>query len=168
MIINRLDNYYAIYGALGDRLGDVDIPEIDYEINANVGAFSMEKKYRELHGIEKSMRNSVTKVPMSTLDSLLVESPPALIQIDVEGYELSVLRGGKFLEKNNYPPLLFEAWSFDWFEEDRVELFNFVKDLGYAITSFGVSDYLAQHPKNLVRVEFLFGSDGVISMRKIS
>jgi FkbM family methyltransferase len=166
-VLNRLDNYYAIYSAVGKSKGEIEIPEIDYENNVNVGAFSMIKKYRELHGIENSMKKLNTKVSMINLDSLDVERAPALIKIDVEGYELAVLQGSvKFLDRYNYPPLLFEAWSFDWFQKERDELLAFVQNLGYQITKFGRSDYVAQHPKS-VRVKIITSIDGVINVTKV-
>ena len=168
IILNRLDNYYAIYSAVGESNGEIEIPEIDYESNANVGAFSIDKKYRELHGIEGSMKKINTKVTLVNLDSLEIEKPPALIKIDVEGFELAVLKGAvNFLDRTNYPPLLFEAWSFDWFKEGREELLSYVKSLGYEITEFGTSDYIAQHHKNSVRVEFTKSSDGTLNMTRI-
>ncbi len=168
IILNRLDNYYALYSAVGESNGEIEIPEIDYESNANVGAFSIDKNYRELHGIQSSMKKINTKVPIINLDSFKTEKSPSLIKIDVEGFELSVLKGaGDFLERTNYPPLLFEAWSFDWFKEGREELLSFVNSLGYEITVFGNSDYIAQHHKNAVRVEFTKSSEGIINMTKI-
>lgn len=168
VILNRLDNYYAIYSAVGESKGEIEIPEIDYESNANVGAFSIDKKYRELHGIESSMKKSKTKVPMVNLDGLEVEKPPALIKIDVEGFEFAVLKGAvDFLDRSNYPPLLFEAWRFDWFRDSREELLAYVQDLGYEITAFGTSDYIAQHPKNSVRVEFAMNRGRIVSMARV-
>jgi FkbM family methyltransferase len=168
VILNRLDNYYPIYSAVGESKGEVEIPEIDYDSNANVGAFSIDKKYRELHGIEDSMKKFYTKVPLISLDNIEVEKSPALIKIDVEGYELSVLKGAtNFLERTNYPPLLFEAWNFDWFTKGKEELLAYVQKLGYEITMFGTSDYIAQHPKNSVRIEFTKNSEGLINMARV-
>ncbi len=168
LILNRLDNYQAVYCALGEESGFIDIPEIEYEGNSNVGAFSLDKRFRELHGIERSMKKAAKKVPLIKLDGFEVDRPPALIKIDVEGFELNVLRGGKeFLEKNGYPPLLFEAWSFDWFESDRRQLLSFISELGYMITNFGTNDYIAQHPKNSREIAFQVDGNGIINMSRV-
>ena len=168
VFLNRLDNYYAINSGVGSTDCMIEIPEIDYENNVNIGAFSLEKKYREIHGIENSIKNITNKVPLITLDNFEVEKPPALIKIDVEGLELSVLKGGRnFLNSNLYPPLLFEAWGFDWFKEGRDELMAFILEMGYDISSFNTTDYIAQHPKNPVLIEFSTNNKGVISMIKI-
>lgn len=168
VILNRLENYYAINSAVGKSNGEIEMPEIDYEKNTNIGAFSIEKKYREFQGVEGSMKKFNTKVPLINLDSFDIEKSPALIKIDVEGYELEVLKGAvDFLDKSDYPPLLFEAWSFDWFKEERIELLTFAQKLGYEITTFGTDDYIAQHPKNPVKIEFTVNSDGIINMTKV-
>lgn len=168
VFLNRLDNYYPLNKAVGDFDGFIEIPEIDYKFNSNIGAFSLEKRYRELHGIEQSILAAKTKVPIITLDRLEVEKAPALIKIDVEGLELNVLMGGAgFLEHYQYPPILFEAWNFDWFKEGRAELMRFLVGLGYKITSFNTTDYIAQHPANSVSVVFDQQENGSIVMHRI-
>jgi FkbM family methyltransferase len=167
VVLNRLDNYYPIYSAIGENSGEIEIPEIEYEKHKNIGAFSLEKKYRELHGIDNSSKSSTVKVPLISLDDFECNKAPALIKIDVEGFELNVLKGAKkFLAKHNFPPLLFEAWNFSWFVKERNTLLSFIKDLGYEITNFGTSDYIAQHPINSVGVRFIKNTNGSISMER--
>lgn len=168
IFLNRLDNYQAVYAALGEESGYVDIPEIDYETNNNIGAFSLDKRYRELHGIESSMKKASKKVPLIKLDDFEVDRHPALIKIDVEGFELSVLLGGSdFLDRHNYPPLLFESWDFDSFRECKEQLLAYISELGYLITNFGTSDYVAQHPKNSREISFQSSSNGMINVSRV-
>lgn len=57
-----------------------------------------------------------------------------LIKMDVEGSERDVLQGAlKTLEKNNYPPILFEAWNDDWYSDEKVNLMAYLTELGYKI-----------------------------------
>lgn len=168
IFLNRLDNCHAIYGAVGDALGEVEIPEIDYENNLNIGAFSLERRFRELQDVERSVKKVARKVPLINLDSLEMDRPPSIIKIDVEGFELSVLKGASgFLQRNNYPPLIFEAWDYEWFESDKRQLMSYVAELGYEAVHVGASDYVAQHPENSRRVDLQMGEGGVIKMTRI-
>jgi FkbM family methyltransferase len=168
IILNRLDNYYAINSAIGNVNGVIEIPEVNYADSNNVGAFSLEKKYRQFHGIEKSMLDSCHKVQITTLDDLNVHKAPSLIKIDVEGFELNVLMGGSnFLASNSYPPIIFEAWSFDWYQKDKNQLLSFILNMGYRITPIGETDFIAQHPHNPVEIDFYRNSTGNTEMRRI-
>jgi hypothetical protein len=62
-----------------------------------------------------------------------------LIKIDVEGHELEVLKGGiETLKANNYPPIIFEAWTWKpWFEPKRKKLFEYLEGHGYKIQQLG-------------------------------
>jgi FkbM family methyltransferase len=166
VILNRLDNYVALNKAVGDYDGEIEIPEINYEKNDNIGAFSLDKKYREHQNIEQYMLNQKSLVPIITLDSIDLEQSPVILKIDVEGFELNVLKGGqKFLEKHNFPPILFEAWDFKWFEEGKRELLDFLKYLGYEISlNIRRAEFVAQHPKNIRHVKFNWSENGIINM----
>ena len=168
IFLNRLDNCHAVYGAVGDALGEIEIPEIDYANNENVGAFSLDKKFRVLQGVEGSVKKTARRVPLINLDSLEAGRLPSLIKIDAEGSELSVLRGGAdYLCRNNFPPLLFEAWSFEWFKSEKEQLMSCVDQLGYEIAHVGADDYVAQHPEHSRRVDFQVDERGVIKMARV-
>ena len=167
VILNRLDNIEAIHKAVGDYDGEIEIPEINYENNTNIGAFSFDKTYREHLNLEQYVLNKSSHVPIITLDSLKLSKSPELIKIDVEGFELNVLKGAeKFLEEHNYPPILFEAWELDWFEEGKRKLLSFFNYLGYEITLNIRQEFVAQHPKNAVHIQFNLLDNGAINMIK--
>lgn len=168
VVLNRLDNFIAINKAVGDYDGDIEIPEINYENNTNIGAFSLDKTYREYLNMERFMENDKALVPIIRLDSLELSNSPALIKIDVEGFQLNVLQGGEsFLENHSYPPILFEAWDLEWFKDDKEKLLKFFDHLGYKISLNIKSEFVAQHPKNSVSVEFNQSENGLVNMMKI-
>lgn len=90
---------------------------------------------------------------------------PSLIKTDVEGFELNVLRGSeKFLETHNFPPVLFEAWDLDWFKDEKSQLLKFLAYLGYEISLNIKQEFVAQHPKNSIHINFQSNENGGINM----
>lgn len=73
----------------------------------------------------------------------------SLIKIDTEGLELSILQNGQsFLENHRFPPILFEAWNANYYQEHKNALMDFLRGLKYEILQVGEMDYVAQHPLN--------------------
>lgn len=167
IVLNRLENCHVFNQAVGHYDGLIDVPEVDYSRNGNVGAFSIESEFRQREGIEGSMRAQKHEVQILMLDTLKLEKSPALIKIDVEGYEANVLRGGlKFLRQHRYPPVLFEAWAGAWFEVRRKELFDLFVSMGYQIFPISGADYLAQHPERGVTLSFSRNENGHVNISR--
>lgn len=168
IILNRLDNYTAFNKAVGEFNQEIQMPEIDYNKNHNIGAFSLDKNFRHNLRMEQYIKKAGYTIPMIKIDSLDCKKSPSLIKIDIEGYELQALKGAKnFLEQHQYPPILFEAWSNDWFKEQKTELLDYIKYLGYKITLNIKDEYLVQHPKNLISIHFYQEKDNSISAKRI-
>jgi FkbM family methyltransferase len=160
IFLNRLENVHALHKAVGDQDAIIQIPRPNYARLSNVGGFSIEEKYRKLNGTQPAMSSTMEPVPVVTLDNFEVPKPVALIKLDVEGHELNVLKGAaSFLQRNGYPPILFEAWSESWFAEEKTRLLEFVRSMDYEITVLGGYDHLAQHKTNR-KVGFKKTSDG--------
>lgn len=70
------------------------------------------------------------KVEMKCLDDFQLDNV-SFIKIDVEGYEINVLKGAIETIKRCKPKILFEVWPDKWFEKSRDELLTFVRSLGY-------------------------------------
>ena len=72
-------------------------------------------------------------IQVKTLDSYNLQGVD-FIKIDVEGFELEVIKGASMtLVDNNFPPFIFEAWPDDWYKDDRETLLAFVRGLGYKV-----------------------------------
>jgi len=94
------------------------------------------------------------EVEIRSLDSYNLKNVNFL-KITMPGSELSVIKGASLtLVDNNFPPFIFDVWSYDWFKEEKDLLMSFVKNLGYKIYPIsGVPNtYLASdHPLNKIK-----------------
>jgi FkbM family methyltransferase len=147
IIINGIDNIHAVNGGLSNERTVIETVVPDYSKETNVGAFSLDMEVRK-NDYECSTVGETEHISISMLDDYEFKDI-RLIKIDVEGLELNVVKGGlKTLEANNYPPIIFEAWTFKpWYQERRKELYNFIESLGYQITVVGENN-IAQHTSN--------------------
>jgi FkbM family methyltransferase len=98
-------------------------------------------------------------VNVETLDSFKLINI-GFLKIDVEGYELDVLKGAvNTLIRNNYPSILFECNYMigchpdnlqDTFKSAKQKLFVFLVDLGYSISHIkGTEMYIARRSTTL-------------------
>jgi FkbM family methyltransferase len=169
LFLNSLDNVIAYCMAIGDVDGSVDVPALDFGKSSNVGGFSLLDNIRsKTDGVVVQSGKPATATPLSRLDSLSFPKSPCLIKIDVEGYDRKVLAGGvQLLESSQFPPLLFEAWNFDWYKSEKDSLFAFLRGLGYDITAIFADDYVAQHPRNAVHIDFITDGSGRFKMTRV-
>lgn len=137
--INKLNNVLAHNVALGKERTELLIDVPDYDNEPNIGAFSLDKEVREHDDYLCKTKSVKQSINVFTLDRFTFEHNIKLIKIDVEGMELDVLKGGaETLKMNNYPPILFEAWTHkEWFHPRRQELMEWLEDFGYEVTNGG-------------------------------
>jgi len=104
LALNGLMNVQAFPYACGSRTGTVSFAAPDYCQGGNFGCVSMSRQA----GASETMT-----APCHTLDEIVGETSVALIKIDVEGFELEVLRGARKLIRRSHPAM--------YVENDRVE-----------------------------------------------
>lgn len=117
--------------ALGDRDG---YGTIDITGKAQIGANSLVRGF-----VRKERIESTQRIPVRRLDSYMMQnnlSNVALIKIDVEGYELPVLKGASdFFEKNRncLPPIIVEIVpsAYKLLNSSLHELEEFMLAFGY-------------------------------------
>ena len=122
--------------ALGDECGEVEMFENDYSPSSSL--LPMRDRHRELW--PWTAHDTKIEVSMRTLDSLAAEvawSAPLIMKLDVQGFELNVLRGavetlgncaGVFLEVLFEP--LYEG------QTDFRALMDFLADHGFRFSEF--------------------------------
>jgi FkbM family methyltransferase len=135
IFLNRLSNVYAHQFGLSNEQRVTSYVLPDYSAENNIGAFSIDFDTRA-KDYEVKTEGYTERMRIIPLDSMQYEKV-RLIKIDVEGHELSVLLGAEHtLRENNYPPIIFEAWTWK-FPEKRQALFAHLQSLGYEITEIG-------------------------------
>ena len=141
--VNLMNNINIYNVALGDSSGSANL----HKVSEDGGGSSLTKVYSEETETEII---GTEEVEVRTLDSYELLGIDFL-KIDVEGFELQVIKGmTKTLEKNGYPPFIFEAWPDEWYTHLKKELFEYIESLGYTIESIELAKnmFLAKHPES--------------------
>lgn len=138
--LNGLSNVEVRHAAVSDHVGVLEFAAPDYEVETNIGAMSLDSRINVVRGA--CSRGANERVPVIRLDDLPL-TDLRLLKVDVEGMELSVLRGAAaLLQRNGHPPVLFECWNAEWFEVDRLALFTWFAEHGYGFHGIG-DNYIA-------------------------
>jgi FkbM family methyltransferase len=123
LALNGLLNVRGLPYACGSEEGELCFRRPEYEHAGNFGAIEM----RPLDSL--TIQPEIERVPCRRLDELVEPEPVALIKLDVEGYELTVLQGAHALLERNHPVL--------YLENDRLEssesLIRWLLDRGYRL-----------------------------------
>jgi FkbM family methyltransferase len=148
--VNQLTNVVTHSVGLSDQAASTVATLPNYNTERNIGAFSLDAEV-QANDYEVETRGEQQTIELRTLDSFGYRDV-GMLKVDVEGMELSVLRGGEqTLRDNGYPPILFEAWTWKaWYAERRRQLISWVEGLGYRVESFGMFNNLAQHPSRAI------------------
>lgn len=140
--LNRLSNIRLHRTAISDYIGDATL----YQGSYNAGSHSI---------LEKDDLSAGPSVPVTTLDELLAGAEtPRLIKIDVQGAELSVLRGMRQLlaTAKRKPGIIMEFSPLDLQRNGEMEdFFAFVADNSYSLRAFIDNERKKNRPPQLRR-----------------
>lgn len=114
MALNNHPNVFCYHAAIGERAGEMVVPELDYATENNFAGLSL-GHYQ--HG---------EKVRMLTIDSLELARCD-FMKIDVEGMELEALKGARRTIARFKPALYVENDR----EEKSAVLIDYLRSLGY-------------------------------------
>ena len=119
----KLERHAMYMGALGERDGQVTFHMDD----ASGATGSIEQPDNSFSRRHFGARSRTATVPIRKLDTLVTDlgAPPKIVKIDVEGAEVSVLRGGENVIREHLPVILLETF------EHAVECDDFLQPLGY-------------------------------------
>lgn len=120
---NHLRNVTLHRMAVSDRNGQTLVESFDPSVSTNFG---------EIH-IEQS-----TGIPVdcARLDDLTLP-PPALIKVDVEGFEWEVLSGAAGILARRRPVVYYEAQT----QRNFDKIYNLMTKLGYRLSWMGIMNY---------------------------
>jgi len=143
--INNLSNVTTFNVALGSKISKGKIYD---RLNMNRGAATLlrSRNVREEEGYE---------IEITTIDSLIENGllpPPTLIKIDVEGFELEVLKGAEKLLRSDQAPMLCIEYSTlpPQYGSNTFDIYKFIKSVnGYSCYKFR---YNKEVPCQLMRI----------------
>lgn len=143
--MNKLKNVKALNIALGSKVSEARIYD---NLDINRGAASLIRPKNVNSDLGK-------KVKVTTIDMLIENgqiSVPTLIKIDVEGFELEVLKGAQKLLRSQQAPILCVEYSslHPQFGGRTIDIYRFIKQINdYSVYKL---QYGKEVPSKLVRV----------------
>lgn len=126
--LNEFTNVTVVNNGLGDNIEQRHL----YYSQAALAEGTASLKY-------PNGRTASERVTLDTIDNLIGKLPtPDFIKIDVEGYQLEVLRGGEHFLKTHAPLLMAELKDVgETNRDDFSEIEKYITNLGYSLYEIG-------------------------------
>lgn len=129
IILNKCDNVHAHNFGLGSTNTSVQMEKYDLAKPNNQGGI----------GIDKTGLSGGEKIQVKVLDELNI-SNIGFMKIDVEGYELDVIKGAIQTIKKSKPIIIIELN--DKTKNDRDQIVGILKSLGYILKQISSDDWI--------------------------
>ena len=128
VFLNEFTNVTVVNNGLGDNTEQRHL----YYSQAALAEGTASLKY-------PNGRTASERVTLNTIDNLISKLPtPDFIKIDVEGYQLEVLRGGEHFLKTHAPLLMAELKDVgETNRDDFSEIEKYITNLGYSLYEIG-------------------------------
>lgn len=159
VVLNNCLNARVKLAALGEKCGELAVPQPDYFIPSSFGSLELRPKANnEYIGQKISYEKGATGiVPMVSIDSLKLDRID-LIKLDIEGMELDALRGASQSLSCHHPIIFMEV-----IKSDSAALKNFVVELGYQVFALGMN-MLAIHASDPTLNQIKLTADNQITL----
>jgi FkbM family methyltransferase len=133
--LNNVENVTAYWVALGNEVGYIDIPVLDYNKPASFGSLELRQRPKtEFIGQSVSyMPKACMPVAMSRISNYNWQRID-FIKLDVEGMELDVLEGAAEAIRRFRPHMLIE-----WIKVDRTKLEAMLTGFDYDLIEYGMN-----------------------------
>jgi len=133
--LNNCFNARAIWAAVGEEDGSIQVPMPDYFAPSSFGSLEIRQtEQTEFIGQKIDYSNDKTQATqLMAIDSLGLKRLD-FIKIDIEGMEMEALKGAKNSISTLKPQLLIEK-----IKSNEQQILDFVKNLGYKTFQLGIN-----------------------------
>lgn len=145
VVINNCLNVSARHCAVGERCGEIEIPEPDYLVPGSFGSLELKKTDKNEFIGQQIDYQKTRRVPQVSIDSLRLRRLD-LIKIDVEGMEEDVLKGASESIAAHSPIMMIEIIKTDKAKVERILLAAGYRcyALGYMLLAVHANDPLTR------------------------
>ena len=140
------------------------VTPLNIALGSQKGDINFTASYDAANHVATSDEQNVIKVPVETLDAVLQnQNTPALLKIDVEGFETEVIKGAlKTLENDKLKAVIIElngsGWRYGYNEQDIHNTF----------LSMGFSPYVYNPKKRSLSTKEKLGASNTIYIRDLN
>ncbi len=133
--LNNCFNARAIWAAVGEQNGEIDVPQPDYFQPSSFGSLEIRESpsNENIGQIIDRTAAYAQKTPLTRLDDIGIERVDFL-KIDIEGMELEALHGAAQLIEKHRPYMLIEK-----IKSDEAALTHFLEECGYRVLPAGIN-----------------------------